>query len=76
MVVDIRRLIVRYNGFGKKLSSDERELLLFALYNESEARGGIAAYARRDCAKCGGIKVWHSEHGFLDIPCPDCGDGK
>ncbi len=107
MVVDIRRLLVRYNGIGKELSSDERELVLFALYNESEARGGIAADARRDCekelhrqrtakqvpansdsameaaivaeesalkcARCGGIKVWHSENGFLDIPCPDCG---
>lgn len=43
------RLLVRYNGIGKPLSSDEREILLFALYNESERNGGMAADAKREC---------------------------
>lgn len=44
-----QKLLVRYNGIGDELSGDERELLLFALYDESEARGGIAAQAKAEC---------------------------
>lgn len=43
----IKQLIKRYDGLGKPLTNDEREILLFALYNESEARGGIVAEAQR-----------------------------
>ncbi len=46
---DIHKLLIRYNGIGKPLTSDERELLIFALYNESESRGGLAASAKREC---------------------------
>lgn len=45
----IEALLMRYNGIGKPISNDEREILLFALYNESEARGGIAATAKAAC---------------------------
>jgi len=34
------------------------------------------AKAEPKCAKCGGSRIWHSENGFLDIPCPDCGGTK
>ena len=40
-------LLWRYDGVGEKLSSTERELLLFALRNESQARGGIVATASK-----------------------------
>ncbi len=56
MIIDTKKLLVRYNGIGKPLSSDERELLLFALYNESEDRGGIAADAKRECAQ-----IWRKQ---------------
>lgn len=46
---DIIRLLIRYNGIGKPITAEEREILLFALYNESEARGGIAETAKREC---------------------------
>lgn len=49
MTFDIGKLLIRYNGIGKPITSDERELLLFALYNESESRGGIAAKAKAEC---------------------------
>lgn len=45
----IKKLLIRYNGIGKPLTHDEREILLFALYNESEARHGIAAEAAGKC---------------------------
>ena len=48
MIADIK-LAIRYNGIGKPLNSTEKEFLLCALYNESEANGGIAAEARRKC---------------------------
>jgi hypothetical protein len=51
---DIEKLLIRYNGIGKELTSDERELLLFALYNESELQGGMAAAAKKEC-DC----IWH-----------------
>ena len=44
-------LLVRYNGIGKPLDSDEREIVLFALYNESEARAGIAKEAQVECER-------------------------
>lgn len=35
-------LVAKYIGTGKgDLTNDEREILLFALYIESEARGGL-----------------------------------
>ncbi len=38
------RLMLKYCGMvGGELTSDERELLLFALYIESRDRGGIGA---------------------------------
>ncbi len=46
---DVQKLLIRYNGIGKPITPTERELLIFALYNESEARGGIAAAAKREC---------------------------
>lgn len=44
---DIKNLIVRYDGIGAPLTRDEEQLLLLALYTESEARGGIVLEARR-----------------------------
>lgn len=44
-------LIVRYNGIGKPLTNDEREILLFALYNDSEALHGIAERGAIETAK-------------------------
>ncbi len=49
MVIDPEKLAIRYNGIGKPLSHDEREILLFALHTESEERGGIAATAKAKC---------------------------
>jgi len=41
------RLIERYDGYKQPpLNRDETQLLLFALYNESDVRGGIVAKAR------------------------------
>ncbi len=45
----IEALLCRYNGIGKPITSDEREILLFALYNESEQREGVAKTARAAC---------------------------
>jgi hypothetical protein len=42
---DLLKLIHRYNGIGKELNNDEREILLFALYNDSKNRGGLAFVA-------------------------------
>lgn len=42
----VRKLIHRYDGLGKPLTSDDRELLLFALYCESEHSGGSVKLAR------------------------------
>jgi len=42
-------LLVRYNGIGKELTHDEKEILMFALYNESETREGLAMQARMKC---------------------------
>jgi hypothetical protein len=45
-------LLKRYNGIGKDLTNDEREILLFALYNESESREeGIAHRAKLACER-------------------------
>jgi hypothetical protein len=38
---------MRYDGIGAPLSNDEKELLLFVLYTESEHRGGIVAEVRK-----------------------------
>lgn len=43
---DLCRLVHRYDGIGKPITSDEREILLWALYNESKERGGIVKKAR------------------------------
>ena len=45
----IVKLLVRYNGIGKELTNDEREILLFALYNESNASNGMASQAEAEC---------------------------
>lgn len=42
----IRNLVIRYDGLGKELNHDETEILLFALYCESLAGGGIVKAAR------------------------------
>lgn len=40
------RLMMKYLGLAAgNLSNDEREILLFALYTESNERGGLAARA-------------------------------
>ena len=49
MIMDPVKLLIRYNGIGKPITSNEREVLLFALYNESEQRGGIVAEAKLAC---------------------------
>jgi hypothetical protein len=45
------KLLVRYNGIGKELTHDEKEILLFALYNESKSNGGLARQAEVECCK-------------------------
>jgi hypothetical protein len=53
-------LIRRYDGSRQPpLTKDETEILLFALYNESEARDGIVAEAR------------HSSNAQLPWQCRD-----
>lgn len=40
----IRNLIARYEGIGRPLTNDEREILLFHMYNERRhLRGKVAA---------------------------------
>ncbi len=52
----IEALLIRYNGIGKPITSDEREILLFALHNESEAQGGIVVSANAACKR-----IWARE---------------
>ncbi len=47
MVVDSLALMKKYLNGTPELPNDEREVLLFALYVESKARGGLAADAIR-----------------------------
>jgi len=42
-------ILVRYNGIGQEITPDEKEILLFALYNESVANKGIAYTAEGKC---------------------------
>lgn len=48
MIIDeeaLIKLLVRYNDGSPELTNDEKEILLFALYNESIANDGIASKA-------------------------------
>lgn len=47
----IQKLAVRYMGIGKALDRDETEILLFALYCESDRNGGIIHVAMQSAAK-------------------------
>lgn len=43
LALDLEKLVVKYLGGGKdNITNDEREILLFALYNESVSRGELA----------------------------------
>ena len=43
------KLLVRYNGIGPGLTNDEKEILLFGLYNDSIKHGGLAKKAEERC---------------------------
>lgn len=73
MIVDVTKLLIRYNGIGKELSGDEREIILFALLNESEARGGIAADAKQEYEKELRRKRIASSQHLTSPICPTCG---
>lgn len=43
----IKALIKRYDGLGKPLTADETQILLAALYFESERRDGIVGEVQK-----------------------------
>jgi hypothetical protein len=45
------QMLVRYNGIGTALSHDEKEILMVALYRESEENKGLAFQAELICRK-------------------------
>lgn len=47
----LKKFIARYDGIGKPLTRDEQEILMAALYLESEKRGGMVAEAQKDYLK-------------------------
>lgn len=50
-IVDDKALVnlsIRYMGVGPTLTHDETEILLFALYVESQERGGMIADAAKE----------------------------
>ena len=62
--LDIKKLIRRYDGIGKPLTHDEKEILMASLYFESEHRGGIVAEAQKDYLKrLGGTE----KYGRVDL---------
>ena len=47
----IKSLIKRYDGIGKPLDADETQILLAALYFESDHREGIVQEAKQEYLK-------------------------
>lgn len=56
----IKSLIKRYDGIGKPLTRDEEQILLAALYLESEKYGGIVVKAQKDYLRRIGSKEPHA----------------
>lgn len=67
---ELRSLVKRYEGVGSELTRDEYEILLFALYLESERREGLVWQVQQEMKLGTTVKPEQSaaESGRVDGP--------